>query len=170
MSSLPGATAKKRGSMPLLRPKSHSGSNTILMHNITPRRRKRRGYSPAPLNAHSAPHKFATGFDTQPGKQGLYVREADGSYMYYVWSYDEALKKGYADKDIFVIGRDGYYLTMAEARKALPADVPLDDPTFVHGVHYVDDFNDEWQDFYICAEDGVTPEPYEEAHAHEPIQ
>ena len=69
-----------------------------------------------------------------------------------------------------MVGRGGYYLTMEEARNALPVGCRLDDPTFVRGVHYIDDFNDEWQDFYICKEDGIQPEPYLEALAQEPIQ
>ncbi len=161
--------------MPLLRPTNHAGSNTILTHStgrgpMLPRRRRRGHAHSLPALPHAQPHRFATSFDTQPGKQGLWVRESDGSFMYHEWSYDEASKHGYEDKDIFAVGRDGYYLTMKEARQALPAGVPLDDPSFVHGVHYIDDFNDEWQDFYICAKDNATPEPYEEAHAHEPIQ
>ena len=156
--------------MPLLRPMSHAGFHTNLIHSNTAKHRN--VLKPVTArNLKSVTHKYAIPFDGGPGvKNGLYVRETDGSFMYYVWSYDQALKSGYADEDIFVVGRDGYYLTMEEARNAMPPGVDLDDPTFVHGVHYIDDFNDEWQDFYICAEDGVTPEPYEEAHAHEPIQ
>ena len=147
--------------MPKWEPTIHGSSDTILMHSFsTGRRRKRRGRGPTPMNVHTAPHKFATGFGSK--KQGLWVREADGSYTWKQWSYDEAANAGYAYEDIFVVGRADYYLTLAEARQAIPDGA--------HGVSYVDDFNDEWQDYYVCADDGNDPEPYQEAHAPEPIQ
>ena len=161
--------------MPLLRPKSHKGSNTILTHAtargpLGPRRRRRSHPHSLPVLPHSQPHRFATGFDTQPGKQGLWVREPDGSYMYHEWTYDQAAAEGYAEEDIFVVGRDGYYLTLEEARNALPEGGYMKDPSFVHGVYYVDDYNDEFQDYFVCAADGTQPEPFQEAQASEPIQ
>ena len=146
--------------MPKWEPISHRGSNTILTHRTsTPRRRRsRRG----PLGMHTTEHRFNVNFDSQPGKNGLWVREPNGSYTYQLWNFDEAVKHGYEDKDIFVVGRAHYYLTLAEARQSINDGA--------HGVSYVDDFNDEWQDFYICAADGIDPEPYQEAHSPEPIQ
>jgi hypothetical protein len=147
--------------MPKWDPTIHGSSDTILMHTPSAgRRRKRRGPSPAPMNMHTAPHNFAINFGNK--RQGLWVREANGSYAYQEWTFDEALKAGYDESDIFVVGRTGYYLTLAEARQAIPDGA--------HGVSYVDDFNDEWQDYYICAADDIDPEPYKEAHSPEPIQ
>ena len=147
--------------MPKWEPTSHRGSNTILMHTPTASRR-RRGARRPPMNMHTAPHRFATGFDSQPGKNGLWVREPDGSYTYQQWNFDEALKHGYHSDDIFVVGRAGYYLTLEEARQAIPDGA--------HGVSYVDDYNDEFQDYFVCKKDGIDPEPFTEAHQPEPIQ
>jgi hypothetical protein len=155
--------------MPLLEPTNHGGSNTHLFHANTAKHAAR--LQPVTsMNALKVNHRFAIPFDSMPGVNGLWVREPDGSFTYKPWSYDEAAKNGYAPEDIFVVGRGGYYLTMEEARMALPLDTDLSDPSFVHGVHYVDDYNDEFQDFFVCAADGIEPEPFLEAHAQEPIQ
>ena len=155
--------------MPLLEPTSHRGSKTYLLHENTAKHAA--FLQPVTLgNAVRFNHRFAIPFDSIPGSNGLYVREPDGSFTYRLWTYDKAAAEGYADEDIFVVGRGGYYLTMEEARQALPLGVDLDDPSFVRGVHYVNDFNDEFQDFFVCKEDGIQPEPYLEALAQEPIQ
>ena len=132
--------------MPLLRPMTHSNSYAGLYHNV---------------NLHGSGHAVWINFDMgEP--QGLWVREADGHYVQSNMTYDEALDAGYAEDDIFQVGRDGYYLSMAEARTAITDGV--------HGVHYVDDFNTEFQDFFVCKEDQLDPEPFVEAHTPEPIQ
>ena len=155
--------------MPLLEPVSHRGSDTHLIHSNTAKHAAR--LQPVTsMNVLKVDHRFAIPFDSGPGINGLYVREPDGSFMYKQWTYDQAAAAGYDHDDIFVVGRGGYYLTMEEARMALPLDTPLSDPSFVHGVKYVNDFNDEFQDFFVCAEDGVEPEPFQEAHAQEPTQ
>lgn len=88
-------------------------------------------------------------------KQGCYVREDDGSFA---WAPSVAqARQNYSHTDIFVIGNEGYYLTMAEARQALADGI--------QGIHYVDDFNDEWQDIYISS----TNPPFTEATVPEPI-
>ena len=155
--------------MPLLEPTNHGGSDTHLVHANSAKHAAR--LQPVTsMNALKVDHRFAIPFDSMPGINGLWVREPDGSFMYKPWSYEEAAKNGYAPENIFVVGRGGYYLTMEEARMALPLDTELSDPSFVHGVHYVDDYNDEFQDFFVCAADGIEPEPFLEAHAQEPIQ
>lgn len=163
---------QERNRMPLLRPTNEGPIDAHLVHSNTATHTPVRRYGPygmavpnvvTPLNVRALDHRFAVGFDGgRKNKQGLWVREADGSYTYHVWGYDDAVKNGYADEDIFVVGRDGYYLTLAEARQAIPDGVK--------GVHYVDDYNDEFQDFFVCKADGIDPEPYEKAQSPEPIQ
>ena len=132
--------------MPLLRPMTHSNSYTAAY------------YSQAPLPG----QPFWINFDMgEP--QGMWVRETDGSFTQSNMTFDEALNAGYAEGDIFQVGHDGYYLTMADARQAIDTDS-------VHGVHYVDDYNNEFQDFFVCKADGLDPEPFVEAHKAEPIQ
>ena len=149
--------------MPKWEPTVHADSNTILFHKPTSYR-KRRGDRPrtSPMAMHTFPHQFKIPFGTGPVPQGLWVREEDGSYTYHQWTFDEALENGYSGDDIFQVGRTGYYLTLEEARQAIPDGA--------HGVYYVDDYNDEFQDFFVCAADGNDPEPFKEAHAPEPIQ
>ena len=97
--------------------------------------------------------------------QGYVERLADGSFRYGATGtqYDEYGALLIHREDYFEIGRDGYYLTMAEARQAIDKDG-------IHGVRYVDDYNDEFQDFFVCEADGLDPEPFREAHKAEPIQ
>ncbi len=100
---------------------------------------------------------WALYFVTVPpaGGQGCYVREDDGTYA---WAPSvTAAREQYALVDIFVIGNEGYYLTMAQARQALADGM--------QGIHFVDDYNDEWQDVYVSA----TNEPFTEATEPEPI-
>jgi len=107
-------------------------------------------------------HPFWINFDMgEP--QGIVIRNADGSFTKTDMNVEEATASGIDPDDIFEVGRDGYYLTMAEARQAIDKD-------FIHGVHYVDDFNDEFQDYFVCEADGLDPEPFAEAHKAEPIQ
>lgn len=146
--------------MPRLTPRTHDGLNAKLVPNKLVARR--RNVSPLTYRGRrSRIHQFTSGFDGGKNKNGLWIRDEDG-YRYENWTYDYAKSLGYADEDIFVIGRDGYYLTLEEARQAIPDGV--------HGVHYVDDYNDEFQDYFVCKADGNDPEPYQEAHAPEPIQ
>lgn len=105
---------------------------------------------------------FLTGFGEQD-VQGLYVQDHDGSFVH-LMTDEAAVREMFSDEFIFVVGRDGYYLTMAQARQAIDVDM-------VRAVNYVDDYNDEWQDVYIC--DPVTfPHniPGEEARRAEPIR
>jgi hypothetical protein len=151
--------------MPAWTPTVHSDSKTILTHAKppgSPRRRRRRTHPHSlPVLPHEAPHRFAIPFGTGPVPQGLWVKEEDGSYTYHQdWTAKDAVEAGY--KEYYEVGRVGYYLTLEEARQAIPDGA--------HGVYYVDDYNDEFQDFFVCAADGNDPEPFKEAHAPEPIQ
>lgn len=131
--------------MPLLRPMTHSNSYTA-------------AYFQRPQHG----HPFWINFDMgEP--QGIVIRNADGSFTKTDMNVEEATASGIDPDDIFEVGRDGYYLTMAEARQAIDKD-------FIHGVLYVDDFNDEFQDYFVCKADGLDPEPFVEAHKAEPIQ
>jgi len=136
--------------MPLLRPMTHSGTRI-------------RMESPAASKCPACPDAwFRLPFDTQwnGGTQGVYVQYDDGTFGYLRASRQEALAH-FPDSRIYEVGRDGYYLTMDEARRAIPAPV--------HGVHYVDDFNTEFQDFFVvCDDDDHTP--YAEAHVAELIR
>ena len=107
---------------------------------------------------------FWVGFDTEysGGIQGVYVILDDGSFRYLALPLEDVLASGYPVSRVFEVGRDGYYLTLAQARAAIDIDE-------VHGIHYVDDFNDEYQDYYICADDD-THTPFAEAHYAEPIR
>ena len=131
--------------MPLLRPMTHSNSYTAAYYSQTP----------------VPGQPFWINFDMgEP--QGVYVREPDGHYVKTDMDEGAAYDAGYAAEDVFVVGRDGYYLSMAEARTAITDGV--------HGVHYVDDFNTEVHDVFVCKEDQLDPEPFVEAHTPEPIQ
>ena len=151
--------------MPRLTPRSHDGLDAKLVPNMLLARRRGGVRNVSPLGyrgfQRSRVTRFSSGFDGGTNKNGLWVRDEDG-YHYKNWTYDKAKGLGYADDDIFVVGRDGYYLTLEEARQAIPDGVM--------GVHYVDDFNDEFQDFFVCKADGIQPEPFDEAQAPEPIQ
>jgi hypothetical protein len=106
---------------------------------------------------------FTIPFDTQfdGGTQGVYVQLDDGSFVHLDIEYGDVLAAGFPESRVYEVGRDGYYLTMDEARRAIPAPV--------HGVHYVDDFNTEFQDFFVvCDDDDHTP--YAEAHVAELIR
>ena len=148
--------------MPLLEPTNHGGSNTHLFHANSAKHAAR--LQPVTsMNALKVDHRFAIPFDSMPGINGLWVREPDGSFTYKPWSYDEAAKNGYAPEDIFVVGRGGYYLTLEEARQAIPDGV--------HGVSYQDMYEDEFQGVFVS--DPVNDpkvQPFVETHVAEPIR
>ena len=135
--------------MPLLRPITHSG-NRIRME------------SPAASKCPACPDAwFRLPFDTQwnGGNQGVYVQYDDGTFGHLRTSRQEALAH-FPDSRIYEVGHDGYYLTMSQAQQAINDGV--------HGVHYVDDFNDDWfQDYFVCKDDDDHT-PYAEAHVAEP--
>jgi len=138
--------------MPLLRPMTHSG----ITYPLTP---DDKGNCPA------CPEKwFHVNFDSEynGGRQGFYIQLDDGQFRYVTTgTVNDALDAGFPQDRLYEVGRDGYYLTMDEARRAIPAPV--------HGVHYVDDFNTEFQDFFVvCDDDDHTP--YAEAHVAELIR
>jgi len=91
--------------------------------------------------------------------QGCYVFNGS-SYVKTDLDRDTAFAQ-YGPENVFEVGRDGYYLSMGQARTAI-----LDG---AKGVHYVDDFNSEFQDFFICEGGLVDPVPFEEAHEPAPI-
>lgn len=130
--------------MPLLRPEVHDSGYVLLTEHICP----------------DCPKAwFRTGFGEQE-TQGFIVRTADGRYARGTMPLAEAIAF-FGEHNVFEGGRDGYYLSMAEARNAIRDDV--------HGVHYVDDFNTEFQDFFIVKDDDDHT-PYAEAHVEEPIR
>lgn len=109
---------------------------------------------------------FRSGFGEEEN-QGVYVRVNTGEI---VWAPITAMEayETFAPEDVFECGRDGYYLTLAQARDAINRDG-------VHGVMYVDDYNDEYQDVFIsdprdATGQGVTNIPYAESHRAEPIR
>ena len=130
--------------MPLLRPERHLSGQVRLTQNICP----------------SCPEAwFRSGFGEQE-VQGLWVRLENGTFAFADIPLAEAYDV-FGDKNVFVGGYDGYYLAMDEARQAIGDRV--------HGVHYVDDFNTEFQDFFVvCDDDDHTP--YAEAHVAELIR
>lgn len=87
----------------------------------------------------------------QQDKAGVFVRNEDGSFS---WKrFPEA------GDTVFEVGRGPYYLTLAEAREAI-------DESEVVEVVYTDDYNDEYQDYYICNLSTNTPDvPAENAEA-----
>lgn len=92
---------------------------------------------------------FRVRFDTEfnGGPQGFYIQLDDGTFRYVSnVTVADAIASGFPAGRIYEAGRDGYYLTMAEARQAIDVDA-------VTAVLYVDDFNDEYQDFFICKDD-----------------
>jgi hypothetical protein len=138
--------------MPLFRPTAHTGSLVKLSPGDKPK-------------CAACPDAwFWISFDTEAyaGPVGVYVLMDDGSFRHLRRGLQEVLDSGFPPDRVFPVGTDGYYLTMAQARQAI-------DPDHVTSVYYVDDFNDEWQDYFIC-DDTVEPFPYVEAHVKEPIQ
>lgn len=124
--------------MPLLRPDWHNSMGIVIEGALSP--------------------MVVTGFAED--NQGVYVRGATGAFAFAQLDEATALET-YAAKDVFTVGRDGYYLTLDEARQAIADGV--------HGVRYVDDYCDEYQDYYVC-KDGDPNVPYAEAHTPEPIR
>lgn len=107
---------------------------------------------------------FWLSFDTEfyRGPVGVYVLMDDGSFRHLHINAHDALATGFPADRIFPVGTDGHYLSMAQARTAIDAD-------HVTSVMYVDDFNDEWQDYFICKDDDDHT-PYVEAHIAELIR
>lgn len=86
----------------------------------------------------------------QQDKAGVFVKNGDGSF-----SWKRAPEAG---DTVFEVGRGPYYLTLAEAREVLGDDIVE--------VSYTDDYNDEYQDYYICNLSTNTPDvPAENAEA-----
>lgn len=138
--------------MPLLRPMTHTGSRVLLAPDDV-------------YNCAACPDAwFRMNFDTMydGGTQGCYVQLDDGSYR---WLPIDGfrVREDFPPERVFEVGRDGYYLTLAQARDAIDQGV--------HGVHYVDDFDDEYQDVYVC-DPVLFPHniPGDEAHRPEPIR
>ena len=141
--------------MPLMRPMTHSGKLMLL----SPDDRSKCSDCPD--------FWFHVSFDTEfnGGTQGFYIKLDDGSFRKVVHeTAAEAILWGFPADRVFEVGRDGYYLSLADSRQAVDVD-------FVHGIHYVDDYNDEWQDVYVC--DPALPPfnvPGRETHNAEPIR
>lgn len=94
-------------------------------------------------------------------RQGIWVRTSYGVIQHSsTLSLDEAIAQ-YGEANVFDGGRDGYYLTLDEARLAIANGC--------HGIHYVDDYNDEYQDYYVCKDDDEHT-PFAEAHTAEPVR
>lgn len=105
---------------------------------------------------------FHSGFGEQD-VQGLYVEQADGTFLHLL-ADESDVRLVFPNERIFVVGRDGYYLTLAQARQAIDVDL-------VRSVAYVDDYNDEWQDVYVCDPSSFPHNiPGEEARRAEPIR
>ena len=127
--------------MPLFRPRTHSNSYAGLFPNI--------GWHGNPM-----------WMDFDAGEpQGCWVF-TDGRFVKTNLERDDAFRE-YGPGNVYEVGRDGYYLTMAQARTAIEDGAK--------GVHYVDDYNDEFQDFFICEGGLEDPKPYLEAHKPAPI-
>ena len=154
--------------MPLMRPMTHSGTK----YRLTPLTKE---------HCSSCPEAwFNVNFDTEfiGGTQGVYIglptkkrpvrEEMASPRPYYFDEFtwlpidEEQALVHFEPWQIFAVGRDGYYLTLEEARLAI-------DASKVHGVHYHDDFDDELQGYFICKDDDDHT-PYAEAHVSEPIR
>lgn len=83
--------------------------------------------------------------------QGVFVRNEDNTF-----SWKRTPDPG---DMVYEIGRGPYYLTLDEAREVIDvAEFP--------NVVYTDDYNDEYQDYYICNLATNTPDvPASEAEA-----
>jgi|694.fasta_scaffold69135_3 hypothetical protein len=92
---------------------------------------------------------------------GVIVKEADGSFAW-APSLEEALKK-YPSDCVYEIGRGGYYLTLTEVRQAVDVDG-------IHGIAYVDDYNDEWTDYYVVGSSPRINDPGVEVTQAEPVR
>ena len=106
---------------------------------------------------------WATWYVSVPSQdnQGVIVKENDGSFAW-APSLGEALAN-YPQDRVFEIGHEGYYLSLADARQAIDVDG-------IHGVKYVDDYNDEWTDYYVVGSNPSVNEPGVEATQAEPIR
>lgn len=105
---------------------------------------------------------FLSGFGEED-VQGVFVRMPTGEL---VWAPITAMEayETFAEEDVYEVGRDGYYLTMQQARDTLDRDL-------VGEVVYCDDYNDEWSDFYICDPASLPHnQPNAIANAGEPIR
>jgi len=108
------------------------------------------------------PAWFHSGF-AETDVQGIYVQELDGSFNHTMMP-EEDVRLIYPNERIFVVGRDNYYVSLADARRALDVDD-------VRQIHYVDDYDDEYQDYYVC--DPTSPPfniPGAPANAGEPVR
>jgi hypothetical protein len=85
--------------------------------------------------------------------QGVIVQKPDGSF----WHHATPGFGEWFDGTSYAVGRR-YYLSLAEARQAIGVDG-------IHGISYVDDFNDEYQDYYVC--DLAVNTPGHDAHTPE---
>lgn len=82
---------------------------------------------------------------------GVFVKNEDGTFSW---------KKTREDGDtVYEIGRGPYYLSLADARRVIDVEE-------FGNVVYTDDYNDEYQDYYICNLSTNTPDvPAENAEA-----
>lgn len=138
--------------MPLFRPTGHAG----MLVKLSP------GDKP---NCAACPDTwFWLDFDTEfyRGPLGVYVLMDDGSFRHLHIDMPAALASGFPADRIFPVGSDGHYLSMAQARTAIDLDR-------VTSIYYVDDYSDEYQDFYVCKDDDDHT-PFVEARVAEPIR
>lgn len=132
--------------MPLFRPEAHRPGVDARL---------------TPQNCPACPEVwFRSGFAEQD-TLGSWVLTPKGEFLWSAAPTDELIAIFGADH-VFEGGRDGYYLTMEQARQAIDVDQ-------VHGVHYVDDYNDEYQGYYVCKDD-EDHTPFAEAHVAERIR
>lgn len=88
---------------------------------------------------------------TTQDNQGGIVKNMDGTF--------EWKKHPESGDTVYQIGRGPYYLTLAEARAVI-------DTAEIDSVVYTDDYNDEYQDYYICNLSTNTPDiPADNAEA-----
>ena len=131
--------------MPLFQPETHTpGVDLVLTTSNCP----------------GCPHAwFRSGFAEQD-TQGCWVRVSFGVFVWSGAPLDELIAQ-FGEQNVYEVGRDGYYLTLAEARLAIDGGV--------HGIRYVDDYNIEYQSYYLCKDD-EDHTPFAEAHVAEPIR
>jgi hypothetical protein len=107
-------------------------------------------FAPTRLSVEKTGLPYAMYFVSHPvqDKQGVIVKALDGTFS---WRTRNIMLDETIDGTVYEIGREGYYLTLAEAREAI-------NNSDVYGISYTDDYNDEYQDFFICNTATNTPD------------